>query len=129
MNRSGRRNRFFSLVFLAVLCAQQLVACGSDSKAIPRDRSGHNQHQQCDVCHRGSGDFDPNTDQFVVVAAGIGRGGTVAAGEFLVDQQRMGDMLKPVPEDWNRKNLEIVLETPVIEGRSGPPRISAIHTW
>ena len=72
---------------------------------------------------------DPNTDQFVVVGAGIGRGGTVAAGEFLVDQQRMGDMLKQVPKDWNRKNLEIVLETPVIEGRSGPPRISAIHTW
>jgi hypothetical protein len=69
---------------------------------------------------------DPNTDQFVVVAAGIGLGGTVAAGEFLVDQQRMGDMLK---QDWNRKNLEIVLETPVIEGRSGPPRISAIHVW
>ena len=72
---------------------------------------------------------DPNTDQFVVVAAGIGRGGTVAAGEFLVDQQRMGEMLKQVPKNWIHKNLEIVLETQVIEGRSGPPRISAFYTW
>jgi len=29
---------------------------------------------------------DPNIEQLVVVGAGIGRGGTVAAGEFLVDE-------------------------------------------
>ena len=72
---------------------------------------------------------DPNTDQFVVVAAGIGRGGTVAAGEFLVDAKRMEDMLKQVPQNWKQKNVEIVLETQVIQGRSGPPRITAVHVW
>ena len=72
---------------------------------------------------------DPNTDQFVVVAAGIARGGTVAAGEFLVDSHRMEDMLKQVPRNWNQKNIEIVLETQVIQGRSGPPRVTAVHTW
>jgi hypothetical protein len=72
---------------------------------------------------------DPNTDQFVVVAAGIGRGGTVAAGEFLVDAHRMEDMLKQLPQNWKQKNIEIVLETQVIQGRSGPPRITAVHVW
>jgi hypothetical protein len=72
---------------------------------------------------------DPNTDQFVVVAAGIGRGGTVAAGEFLVDANRMEDMLKQVPQNWKQKNMEIVLESQVIQGRSGPPRITAVHVW
>jgi len=72
---------------------------------------------------------DPNTDQFVVVAAGIGRGGTVAAGEFLVDANRMDEMLKQVPRNWKQKNVEIVLETQVIQGRSGPPRITAVHVW
>jgi hypothetical protein len=72
---------------------------------------------------------DPNTDQYVVVAAGVSRGGTVAAGEFLVDPKRMDEMLNLVPRDWNRKNLEIVLETQVIQGLSGPPRISAVHVW
>jgi hypothetical protein len=72
---------------------------------------------------------DPNTDQYVVVAAGIGRGGTVAAGEFLVDEHHMEEMLSQVPQDWKRKNLEIILETQVIQGRSGPPRISAVHAW
>ena len=72
---------------------------------------------------------DPDIEQLVVVAAGIGRGGTVAAGEFLVDSQRMDEMLKQVPRGWQRKNIEIVLETQVIGDRSGPPRISAIYVW
>jgi hypothetical protein len=72
---------------------------------------------------------DPNTDQYVVVAAGISRGGTVAAGEFLVDQRRMSEMLSQVPRDWKQQNIEIVLETQVIQGRSGPPRVSAVHVW
>ena len=73
--------------------------------------------------------IDPNTDQYVVVGAGIGRGGTVAAGEFLVDGHHIDEMLSQVPKDWAHKNLEIVLETQVIQGRSGPPRISAVHIW
>lgn len=72
---------------------------------------------------------DPDIEQLVVVSAGIGRGGTVAAGEFLVDSQRMDEMLKQVPRGWQRKNIEIVLETQVIGDRSGPPRISAIYVW
>jgi hypothetical protein len=73
--------------------------------------------------------IDPNTDQYVVVIAGIGRGGTVAAGEFLVDAHRMDELIKQLPSDWKQKNVEVILETQVIEGRSGPPRITAVHTW
>jgi hypothetical protein len=68
----------------------------------------------------------PDTDQFVVVAAGIGRGGTVAAGEFLVDEHRMDELLKQIPRDWQKKNIEVVLETQAIQGRSGPPRVRAV---
>ena len=72
---------------------------------------------------------DPNIEQLVVVGAGIGRGGTVAAGEFLVDEQRMDEMLKRLPSDWTRKNIEIVLETQVIGDRSGPPHVIAVCVW
>ena len=72
---------------------------------------------------------DPNIEQLVVVGAGIGRGGTVAAGEFLVDEQRMDETVKRVSSDWKRKNIEIVLETQVIGDRSGPPRVSAVYVW
>lgn len=71
----------------------------------------------------------PDTDQYAVVVAGIGRGGTVAAGEFLVDEHRMQEILANAPKDWQTKNMEIVLETQVIQGRSGPPRVRAIHIW
>jgi hypothetical protein len=70
-----------------------------------------------------------DTDQYAVVAAGIGRGGTVAAGEFLVDEHRMQEILAHAPQDWRTKNIEIVLETQLIQGRSGPPRVRAIHIW
>jgi hypothetical protein len=73
--------------------------------------------------------IDTNTDQFAVVVAGIGRGGTVAAGEFLVDPNRMNDILSYLPKTWDQKNVEILLETQVIQGRSGPPRIVTAYTW
>jgi hypothetical protein len=72
---------------------------------------------------------DPNSDQYALVVAGIARGGTVAAGEFLVDSNRINEILNYIPKGWDRKNIEIVLETQVIEGRSGPPRIDAVHVW
>jgi hypothetical protein len=53
----------------------------------------------------------------------------VPAGEFLVDEHYIDEMLSQVSRDWKHKNLEIVLETQVIQGRSGPPRISAVHVW
>jgi len=73
--------------------------------------------------------LDPNTDRFVVVAAGIARGGTVAAGEFLVDAHHLDELALKASKDWSRKNLEVVLETQVIDGRSGPPRIDEVYTW
>jgi len=73
--------------------------------------------------------LDPNTDRFVVVAAGIARGGTVAAGEFLVDARHLDELARRAPKEWARKNLEIVLGTQVIDGRSGPPRIEEVYAW
>jgi hypothetical protein len=71
----------------------------------------------------------PDTDQASVVAAGIGRGGTVAAGEFLVNETRMAEILQQLPVGWQKKNIEVVLETQVIQGRSGPPHVKAVHVW
>lgn len=73
--------------------------------------------------------LDPNTDQFVIVAAGIARGGTVAAGEFLVDSTQIKQMTRNAPKDWSKMNMELILETQVIDGRSGPPRLLAAHFW
>lgn len=73
--------------------------------------------------------IDPDTDRPVVVAAGLARGGTVAAGEFLVNPQLINDLAHQAPKGWYHRNIEIVLETQVIDGRSGPPRVAAVHVW
>jgi len=73
--------------------------------------------------------LDPNTGRYVVVAAGIARGGTIASGEFLVDPAHMEELVKVAPKDWVHKNLEIVIETQMIDGRSGPPRMAAVYVW
>jgi hypothetical protein len=73
--------------------------------------------------------LDPNTGRYVVVAAGIARGGTIASGEFLVEPSHMDELMRVVPEHWEHKNMEIVIETQVIDGRSGPPRIAAVYVW
>jgi hypothetical protein len=72
---------------------------------------------------------DPNTDRLALVVAGIARGGTVAAGEFLVDPRHMNDLLHQAPKGAFKKNIEIVLETQVIDNRSGPPRVAAVYVW
>ena len=73
--------------------------------------------------------IDPNTDQFTLVAAGIARGGTVAAGEFLVDAKYINELTRQLPANWSHENIEIVLETQVIDSHSGPPHIAAVHVW
>jgi hypothetical protein len=73
--------------------------------------------------------LDPNTGRYVVVAAGIARGGTIASGEFLVDPSHMDELIRVAPKDWEHRNLEVVIETQVIDGRSGPPRIAAVYVW
>ncbi|HEX8926052.1 MAG TPA: hypothetical protein VF786_09685, partial [Terriglobales bacterium] len=72
---------------------------------------------------------DPATDKPVVIAAGLARGGTVAAGEFLVSPQHIKELAVRAPKGWQHKNIEVVLETQVIDGRSGPPRVAAMHVW
>ncbi len=72
---------------------------------------------------------DPRTEQAIVVVAGLGRDGTLAAGEF-VTQPRYLDMLAAkAPKGWERKNLQVVIATELINGNAAPPRILATHFW
>ena len=72
---------------------------------------------------------DPSIGQTVMVVAGIGENGTVAAGEFATGPQYLEALAAKSPGDWASKNIEIVIATQVIEGRSGPPRVLAVHIW
>ncbi len=72
---------------------------------------------------------DPTSGQPVVIAAGLGENGTIAAGEFLTSSREMQSIAQRAPSDWRHKNIEVVLATQVIDERSGPPRILAAYSW
>jgi hypothetical protein len=71
---------------------------------------------------------DKLTNSLVVVIAGIGKNGTEAAAQF-VTSSRYLDMLDGRAKDWSSKNLEIVLKTTVVDGKTGAPSIVAIQIW
>jgi hypothetical protein len=72
---------------------------------------------------------DSTTGQPVIIAAGISEEGTEAAGEILYNTVYLDRLLAKAPADWEKKNMEAVIETQVIQGHSGPPNILAVETW
>jgi hypothetical protein len=69
---------------------------------------------------------DTTTGQLAIVAAGIGRGGTIAAGDFLTDSAQIAPILKAAGD---KRNIELVLSTPIIGGEPGTARVEAAYTW
>ena len=72
---------------------------------------------------------DPTAGEPVVIAAGLGENGTIAAGEFLTDAGEMEDATRHAPRNWRSENVEVVLATQVIGEKSGPPRVIAAYFW
>ncbi len=73
--------------------------------------------------------LDPKTEQMVVVDAGITVFGTSAAGDLLTSRNEMKKVAAIAPPGWEKKNMELVLSTDVIRGRSGPATIVAAQFW
>ena len=71
---------------------------------------------------------DPLTEKMVVVVGGMGRDGTIAASEFVSDPDYL-DMLNARAKNWDKKNLQVVLATEIVNGNTGPPRILAAYAW
>jgi hypothetical protein len=65
----------------------------------------------------------------MVVIAGLGERGGAAATEFLTNPQYMERFDAQAPHGWEHRNLEIVLETELVNGDWGQPRIVATHVW
>lgn len=73
--------------------------------------------------------LSPKTGQFTIIVAGLTSRGTEAAGEFVTSPSELENGLHAAPPDWQSKNLELVLETDVTEGVSGPPHVAASYYW
>lgn len=73
--------------------------------------------------------LDSKSGRVLVTIAGLDQTGTRAAGEFATNPQLVAEFAKQAPKDWNRKNLQIVLHTNVVNDVPGPPAIVAAHYW
>lgn len=72
---------------------------------------------------------DATTDGNVVVLAGLGRNGSEAAAQFATSPHYMGLVRDRVGADLKKNNIEVVLKTDVIDGKTGAPAIVAVYTW
>ncbi len=72
---------------------------------------------------------DSNTGNVAVVVAGIGRGGTRVAGEFLTDNADLSQLMRAAHDAGDKKNMEAVLSTQIIDGEPGSPKMEATYFW
>ncbi len=72
---------------------------------------------------------DPTTEQIVIVCAGIGENGTIAASNYLSEGKHFDALLRQKDLPRGDQNFEAVLETQIIDGRPGPPRVVIAYVW
>jgi len=68
---------------------------------------------------------DPLTGEPVVILAGIGPYGTSAASDFVSNPEYFSQFSQNAPKGWESRNIQIVLETSVVNGRVSVPRVVA----
>ncbi len=69
----------------------------------------------------------PVTGQPQIVVAGIGMSGTMAAGEFVVDDQQIEELRRRIGPGLRDRDFEAVLSTDVVNGVAGAPHI--LDVW
>lgn len=73
--------------------------------------------------------LDAKTGQVLIAAAGLGARGTQAAGEFISRPDYLEQAFRSAPPDWQKKNLQVILQTNVTDSVPGPPRVIATYFW
>lgn len=73
--------------------------------------------------------IDPETKQPTIILAGLTPPGTMAAGQFVSDPERLAEYMRTAPSDWLTKNVEILLSVDVVDSQPGPTHVLATSTW
>lgn len=71
---------------------------------------------------------DGITGKPTLIAAGIARGGTIAAGEFVTSPALL-EAVRAQRPSGKARNVEVVLSTQIINGEPGTPSIEAVYYW
>ena len=73
--------------------------------------------------------LNSKTGQVLVTVAGIGQAGTRAAGNFLTNPKALSAWAKNAPKGWDKRNLQVVLHTSLVNGVPSAPDVVASYYW
>ena len=73
--------------------------------------------------------LDSKTGQFTITVAGIEGPGTQAAGELVANPTYLAEALRNAPADWEKRNMEMLLQTTITDSVPGPARVVASYVW
>jgi hypothetical protein len=73
--------------------------------------------------------LNSKTGQFTITIGGISAVGTQASAELVSNPDYFREALQGAPKDWERKNMEIVLETTVTDAIASPPHVVTTYFW
>ncbi len=73
--------------------------------------------------------LDSKTGHSVVSVAGITAPGTDAAAQFISDPEYLSELARTAPPGWEKKNMQVVVQTSVIDAGASPPHVVAVYYW
>jgi hypothetical protein len=72
---------------------------------------------------------DPDTGTTMLVIAGLGERGSGAAMEFVTNPKYLASVDRTLPEGWDRRNIELVIQTKLVNEEWGEPQLVTHHVW
>jgi hypothetical protein len=73
--------------------------------------------------------IEPETGQMMPVIAGLSEKGSAAALEFVTNPKYLDRFASQAPAGWERRNIELVIKSNLVNDEWGEPRVVAMHFW
>jgi hypothetical protein len=73
--------------------------------------------------------LDSKTGHSVVSVAGITAPGTDAAAQFVSVPEYLLELARTAPAGWEKKNMQVLVQTSVIDAGASPPHVVAAYFW
>jgi hypothetical protein len=73
--------------------------------------------------------LDSKTGGVVITVGGITAPGSDAAAQFISSPEYLAEGLRTAPPDWHNKNMQVVVQTTVIDSVAGAPHVVAAYFW
>jgi hypothetical protein len=72
---------------------------------------------------------EPETGQMMLVIAGLSEKGSAAALEFVTRPKYLERFAAQAPAGWEKRNIELVIKTNIVNDEWGEPRVVAWRLW